>query len=223
MLNNIMVLYRYMTIFVAKRDQVDYQSAIIRFWENICQTTKEDNPAWDNSGGKDESFNMKMKDEFFFLSFRRHGESNRTCSVPKGKRLFIPAASVEVSKYERPEATVDDLKVLALRDQNEGMLWRGPSVVLDGVQVFNINHYNIFQGTDPFMVTFPSSNPIFPGGGQTDVPVEAVAAGRYIISDPLSEGTHTVRFGSTIQCPPGKDCIEEFFHEDVTYELTVVN
>jgi hypothetical protein len=219
---NVVLKYKFMTIFITGTNMINYMQTIIKFWQEVCKRPKNDNPAWDNDGEKDMTFNDEVNDEFFYLCFRRHGSSNRICDVHKGKRLFIPAASVEVSKYERPEASANDLKVLALRDQNEAILWGGQSVVLDGVPVFNINHYNIFQGTDPFEVTFPSSDAIFPGTGQTGKPVQAVAAGRYIISDALSEGTHTVRFGSTIQCPPGEDCIEESFHEDVTYDLTVI-
>jgi hypothetical protein len=197
-----------------------YVKAVQKFWKEICSRPKNTNPAWDNDGSKDSIFNGAINDNFFYLSFRRHGTSNRMCNVPSGKSLFIPAASVVATGFERPKDTPEQLAALAVGDQNLNILSGGPYLFLDGVPVLNLNHYNVLS-TKPFDVEFPE-DAIFPGPGITGEPVKAVAAGRYVIAEPPSIGLHHVSFGSTIQCPENVDCIEEYFHEEVKYELNVL-
>jgi hypothetical protein len=191
-----------------------------KYWQEILRRPKDENPAWDNDGQKDMTFNNEVNDEFFYLSFLTpSGSTSRTCVIPPGKRLFIPVSSVEVSEYEAPQARGNErqLRSLALNDQNAAMV--SLSVELDDETLQNINDFNEPSGVGPFSVSFPPSNAIFPGSGPRNC--QAIAAGRYLVLESLSPGNHKLRFKSVVKSPNDTQCIEQSFHEDVTYNLTV--
>jgi hypothetical protein len=201
-----------MVIDVIPREQIGYEDNVINFWKKICALPRNQNPAVDNSGDKDEKAN-NARDPYFYLCFQREGASNRSCNVPPGKGLFIPPLSVIATEFERPNSSVKDLVDLTTRDQESV---EELSVELDGIPVQNLDSF--ITTTPDFRVEFPE-DPIFEGKGPRNS--VAVAGGRYLITKPLSKGKHTVHIKGKIRVPPGVDALDPAFDEDLMYTLTV--
>jgi hypothetical protein len=201
-----------MAIKVIPRDQISYGDNVINYWKTTCALPKSKHPAVNNNGSKDEMVNSPT-DPFFYLSSCIGGPNNRSCNVPSGKGLFIPALAVVVTEYESPGSSVEALRDLAKTDQK---YVNDLSVELDGVPVLNID--NFMTSTRDFRVDFPD-DPIFKGTGPRNS--VAVADGRYIVTEPLSEGKHTVRINGNVRVPAGVKAIESSFDLDLTYNLTV--
>ena len=203
----------------------DLKYFIKKYWQAVCPIPKKDNPIWDNDGSKDESFNAKIKEDLFMLSpsMRPQTPLTRNIKVPNGKGLFIPVVPVEVSKCE----TNLPLVATARKDQNS--IVRGSLVIEikhgnNVTPAFNLDDYN-FAPFDIGSVNFPSPTTeavfsiINPLKGNDSC--EAVAAGRYVWTEPLRAGeTYTIRYGGNIRCTPSSDCVETTYDESITYKIT---
>jgi hypothetical protein len=146
----------------------------------------------------------------FYLS-GGEGKVERTCTVPAGKGLLIPLMVVEISDKEFPGATVEELSNAAKKDQDSvnTMYLK----VDDKEYAFEDLLKYRTQPTETFQVVFPD-NGIFgvtEGGSST-----VVADGFYILTEPLTEGNHTVQFRSSLLCPD-VGCAEPPFAQDVSY------
>ena len=152
------------------------------------------------------------------LSFSRDPQTtvNRTIHVPNSnKGLFIPVMSVIVSACE----TSAQLIPTANQDQSS-IFPPSLSLELDGTPLTTLPSY-IFVPADvgTFKVNFPSSaDAIFKINNSG--PCDAVVAGRYIWTEPLSSGDHEVHFKGHLQCN-GSTCIDPEYIEDITYKITV--
>src|SRR5688572_26706111 len=118
-----------MTISLLPRNMIN-EDHVIAFWKKICLMPRDQNPAIDNDGQRDEKANGP-RDPFFYLCFRRTGPSVRHCKVLPDKGLFIPIVSVIASRPETTDPSVD-LHDLARKDQ---FYTSDVSVELDGVPV----------------------------------------------------------------------------------------
>src|SRR5687767_9559866 len=101
------------------------------YWQTLCPIPKKDNPAWQNNGSKDKSFNNLVKEDLYMLSFSRDPQTTvtRTIEVPSSnKGLFIPVMSVIVSECE----TSGGLIAIANKDQASILSTPGVQLVLDG-------------------------------------------------------------------------------------------
>jgi hypothetical protein len=211
-----------MTINVIPRDGTvngkTLKEYIIEFWQAICSIPKEDNPAWQNDGSKDESFNNNVKADLYMLSFSRDPQTaqTRNIEVPNGKGLFIPVMSVEVSECETSLPLVETAK----KDQ-ESIDPSTLSLKLDDSSI-DLSAYEFDpKEIDQFHVNFPSSkDAIFKVNNSLDT-CNAVAAGRYIWTEALSPGEYTVYYSGALQCGSAKECIETNYSENITYKIRV--
>jgi hypothetical protein len=162
------------------------------------------------------------------LSFSRDPQTQiyrRIDDFPRNKGIFIPLMSVIVSKCE----TTQNLTNVASLDQSS---IDTPTLELELdlnlLKLGDINRYRINAGQiKEFDVQFPKNqnDAIFPltsGSG----PCEAIAAGRYIWTEPLEAGTHYVYFRGNLRCPqpgpvPPVSCIDSSYHEDIIYRIHV--
>lgn len=190
------------------------------YWQTLCPIPKKDNPAWNNNGSKDNYFNGLVKGgDLYMLSFSRDPQTTvtRTIQVPSNnKGLFIPVMSVIVSECE----TSGNLIQIANKDQASILSTPGVELVLDGAPAPHGGYVFAPASIGTFPVKFPAQpDAIFniPNSNSCN----AVAAGRYVWTEPLSPGTHTVHFKGKITCTPPPNCIDTNYSEDITYNITV--
>lgn len=178
-----------MTIEVFKTNEnpfgLSYEDHIKNYWKFTCKIPKDRNPAIDNNGQRDEIANQNSNAPVFYLNSSDKGDDQveRRCRVPAGKGIFIPVIGVEVSELEVENASVNDLKRIAKKDQDSAS---DLSAKLDGNEVSNIRGFR--TSTNEFQLEFPD-NPLF---GNTPGTGRAVAEGIYLITRPLTPGTHTI-------------------------------
>ena len=191
-----------------------YEDHIKNYWKYICRLPKDENPVIDNNGQKDEISNQNSTDPVFYLNFSRNGGSlvERTCKVPTGKGVFIPVMCVEVSEKEVQNSSPEHLKKIAKKDQDS--VKNDLSVRLDGNEVLNLHSFRI--PTDVFQLEFPE-NAIFDVSSGS---CQAVTDGFYIITKPLSPGTHTIEFKGSLESNE-EDSIEPNYSVNVKYTLEV--
>ena len=190
---------------------------IKKFWQALCPVPKDDNPAWQNNGNKDGPFNSNINEDLYMLCFSRNPQTTvtRNIHVPNNKGLFIPVMSVVVSACE----TTGNLITIANKDQTS-INPPSISIELDGMPVTHNNYRFNAADLGTFEVSFPyQKEAIF------DIPnnsgsCNAVAAGIYVWTNPLSPGQHTVHFTGNLLCTP-PNCIDTNYSENITYNITV--
>ena len=194
---------------------IAYEDHVKNFWKHTCSLPKDNSPARRNNDGQiDEIANQNSDSPVFYLNTSSDGEDSlveRTCKVPKGKGIFIPAISVEVSEKEVQDPSIDKLKKLAKEDQDSV---KELSVKLDGVEVNDIRRYRI--PTNEFEINFPQ-NALF------DVPegtCKAVADGFYLIAKPPSTGTHVIEFKGNLENDK-EESIDKKYSVNVKYTLEI--
>jgi len=192
---------------------LSYEDHIKNFWKFTCNLSKDKNPAINNNGQKDEIANQNSNSPVFYLNFSRDGDSlvERRCKVPREKGIFVPVMTVEVSEKEMQNSSADYLKKIAKKDQDSV---KNLSVKLDGNEVNDIHSYR--TPTDVFQLEFPS-DPIFDVSPGT---CQSVADGFYLITKPLSPGTHRIDFKGNLQTDE-KESIEPNYSVNVKYILEV--
>lgn len=209
-----------MTINVIPKNETRYKKSLEEFikiyWQALCPIPKKDNPAWRNNGSKDESFNNSVNVDVYMLSFSRDPQTTvtRNIEVSSGKGLFIPVMSVVVSACET------SLPLIATANKDQSSIHPPTlNLELDGSSTdltpYKFNPADIGQ----FQVNFPSQDAIF--NINSSGTCNAVAAGRYVWTEPLSSGNHTVRFKGELHCAPPQECIDTNYSEDITYNITV--
>lgn len=180
-----------------------YEQHVENFWKWMLPIPKDSNP-WDDQTGKNcLSGQSESNSSVFYLSGNGGGKSDRICTVPAGKGLFIPVSPMEISDKEAPNTSVDDLHRIAKNDQDSVT-----SLYLKiNDKEYNRNDLSAYRiDTKDFEVVFPK-NAIF---GVTEGPSRAVADGYYVITEPLEKGNHTISYKSTLSLP---------FAQDVTYTI----
>jgi hypothetical protein len=205
-----------MTIEIFKPNEnpfgISYEDHIKNFWKWTVSLPKNDNPRIDNNGQKDEIANHNSNSQVFYLS-SDSGESlvERRSKVPRGRGVFIPVISVEVSEKEVENQSVDNLKRYAKKDQDSV---KDLSLKLDGVEVNDIRSYR--NSTNVFELEFPQ-DAIFEVSPGTS---KAVADGFYVITKELTPGTHTIEFKGHLETDDD-DSIERKYSLNVRYILDV--
>jgi hypothetical protein len=187
------------------------------YWQALCPLPKKDNPAWENDGSKDGPFNNNVNTDLYMLSPSTYPQTavTRNIEVPSGKGLFIPVVSVVVSECE----TSLPLVATANKDQSSIDL-PTLNLELDNSSLTDLDLYNFApEDIGEFNVTFPAQDAIWKINHAGTC--NAVAAGRYIWTEPLSSGHHTVHFGGVLHCAPPEQCIETKYSENITYNITV--
>ena len=98
--------------------QVPSEENVMKFWTNICNLPRGNNPCIDNDGRRDQPFNNITKDpDVFYLSSQREGPGLRVVNIPEGMKIFIPLLGVVATEFESPNSSVPKLKALAKIDQ----------------------------------------------------------------------------------------------------------
>jgi hypothetical protein len=198
-------------------DGKNLQHYIKEFWKDLCPLPQASSPAWFNDGTKDPSFNSGGQ-SLFRLCFSRNPQNalTRNIQVPEGKGLFIPIMSVVVSLCEKPKANIIGIA------KNDQVSIFPPSLnlTLDGHSLPNLESYKFNpEEIGTIQVSFPDpSEAIFPI--VSNGPCDAAIAGRYVWTEPLSPGKHTVSWTGKLHCVGG-DCIDTDYSENITYYITV--
>ena len=192
---------------------------IVEFWQALCPIPKGNNPAWLNDGKKDKSFNDSVGADLYMLSPSMNPQATvtRKIEVPSGKGLFIPVVPVEVSECET------DLPLIAAANKDQASIHPPSlSLKLDGSPI-DLDPYKFkANDIDEFEVNFPAPNDaIFKIKEDFTGPCNARAAGRYVWTEPLSPGEHTVQYSGELHCAPPGECIETNYKENITYNITV--
>jgi hypothetical protein len=200
-----------------------YKHWIKTFWQQLCPIPRSQSPAINNDGSKDTNLNAPNKYNLYFLTFPREPQApqERNITVPAGTALFIPVMSVIVSECEKPGATETQLVQISNKDQSS-IAPNSIKVVLDGQELNNVNSWR-FNANEvgTFDVSFPSptSDAIF--NIASSGPCSTVAAGIYLITEPLDTGNHTIKWKGELHCSPPSECIDIDYMEDITYNVTV--
>lgn len=148
----------------------------------------------------------------FYLAFNSGGLSKRVCEVPAGKGHLIPVMSVMISNKDLPGASVEQLESAAKKDQDSvNSLY----LKIDDKEYSYQDLLKYRTGTYVFEVDY-ADNGIFgiTKGGWT----KAVTDGFYILTEPLTKGSHTINFKSSLICPD-PDCSDPNYVQDVNYNI----
>jgi hypothetical protein len=200
---------------VGKPFGVSYEDHVKNFWKWVLSIPENINP-WNDQTGINCSYGQTgINSSVFFLGSNGGGKSERTCKVPAGKGLFIPVSPVEINFKEAPDAkTLNDLHNIAKGDQ-DGLT--SIYLKIDGKE-YNDQQLNKYRThTSDFDVVFPN-NPVF---GVTEGATKAVADGYYVITEPLSEGNHTIIYKSSLCTLGPGQCPAPDFTQDIKYALIV--
>jgi hypothetical protein len=191
---------------------LSYSDHIENFWKWSLAIPAKENPINDPTGDKCANGQSNTNLSVFYLGFNNGGISERTCRVPAGKGLLIPVMQVEKSDKEAPNLSIEGLDKSAKKDQDSvNSLY----LKIDDKEYKYENLTKYRTRTDAFEVVFPD-NGIFGvlEGGVS----KAVADGFYIITQPVTKGTHTIHFKSSLICPD-PDCSDPNFVQDIKYNI----
>jgi hypothetical protein len=127
-----------------------------------------------------------------------------------GKGLVIPVMHVEISEFESPGASDQELSDAAREDQDKT---NSLYLKIDDKEYLMNNLTEYRTHTEPFETTWPDKAlfGIEKGGNST-----VVADGWYIITEPLEKGNHTVHFKSSLAPEPGG---AEAYATDINYNI----
>jgi hypothetical protein len=182
------------------------------FWKWVLEIPANESPVNDPTGEKCVNGQSNSNSSVFYLSFNNGGLSERTCKVPAGKGLLIPIMQVEFSEKEVPNASIEDLRRTATKDQDSVN-----SLYLEiGDKEYKYDDLVKYRTqTDVFEVVFPDKG-IFGviEGGVSKV----IGDGFYIITEPLTQGNYSVHFKSSLICLD-PDCAEPNFAQDIKYNI----
>ena len=193
---------------------MSYEDHIKNFWEWIASLPKNRNPWHDETGSTCASVQPGTA-SLFYLGGNGGGRPerwNRTCTVPRGKGLFIPVMVVEVSEKDFPGKSIQELRKIAKKDQDSVT---NLYLKIDDREYNSEELRKYRKSTADFTVTFPENAIFGSGPGKC----KAVADGHYIITKPLPKGNHTVHYKSELTCD-GSDCLERKFAQDIKYNIT---
>jgi hypothetical protein len=141
-------------------------------------------------------------------------QRDRTCVVPAGTFLFVPAINSEAATLEGNGSTEQELRDVVTSLQN---LASDMSVSIDGVPVASLDSYRVGPDAPAFIYgPLPANN--VPQNLGYNAPAGAtslsVGDGVYVMVRPLTPGQHTIHFAGAV------DAFN--FTVDVTYHIQVV-
>lgn len=185
-----------------------YSEWTAMWWQWFIAIPEDKNPIADSTG---EKCAEQQDGPVWFLVGSGGGEAERSCSIPYGKAILIPAIDVECSYAEDQSLkTEDDLRACAKNDQDQVT---DIYATIDGSDLPDEEIYRVQSSL--FNVTFPTNN-VF---GAPEGPTQAVSDGFWVFIKPLPPGDHEIHVGGllvdyTVTAPLN-------FVEDSTYHLTV--
>ena len=181
------------------------------WWKWFLSLPTEENPINDPTG---ELCDSSQSGQVWFLVGSGGGEAERSCEVPAGKAILIPAIIVECSKAEDESLQTEaDLRACAKSDQD---------LVTDVWATVNdaeIPDEQVYRVDSPlFNFSFIADNVISAPEG----PTEAVSDGFWLFLKPLPPGNYDIHVGGILQEGDPTVTTPFTFVEDSTYHLTVV-
>lgn len=197
----------------SKPYDLSYEQHVINFWKWIISIPQDKNPWGEQTGENCSIIQSDTNASVFYLSGNGGGKSERACTVPAGKSLFIPVSPFEISDKEAPNRSIEDLHKIAKKDQDSVT---SLYLKINDKEYTRQDLEKYRTTTEDFEVIFPN-NAIF---GATEGISKAVADGYYVITEPLEKGNYTVLYKSSLICPE-IDCIEPNFAQDIKYNLIV--
>jgi hypothetical protein len=188
------------------------------YWQALCQRPKNQNPVWQNDGNKDWSFNTSVNADLYMLSPSIDPQTTikRHIRVQSNKGLFIPIMSIVVLAFQ---TFTNNLFSIANKLQSENISQR-LHFELDGIRINNLNSYKFNPNNiDKFQVNFPSPTEAIFNINRSGT-YDAVAAGNYVWTKPLSLGEHKVHFKGELRYTLAND-VDPKYIVDMEYDITV--
>ena len=188
------------TSFMKGHSYAEWQAM---WWQWILAIPVEDNPF---NPGADFDVTTGQTGDVWFLS-ALFGTNERTCTIPKGKNLFLPLANGEWSDLEGFPTEADQrAQAKAATDM---VVVDSLFCTIDGNPVSDLGTFR--HATAQFTFTAPTPW-IFGDVGGTG---HAVDDGYYVMLKKLSPGDHTLHYGATFDFGGGNTAFI-----DMTYHLT---
>jgi hypothetical protein len=179
------------------------------WWKWFISIPTETNPINDPSG---ERCAEQQEGSVWFLVGSGGGKAERSCTIPAGKAIFLPAITVECSYAEDQSLqTEDDLRKCAKDDQDKV---QRVFATINGEELPSDQVYRVQSPI--FNVTFGSDNVFSAPEG----PSMSASDGFWVFLKPLPLGNHEIHVGGLLV-----DYTETGpfnFIEDSTYHLTVL-
>lgn len=185
-----------------------YSEWTTEWWKWFVSIPNDDNPINDQTG---QNCAVGQNGPVWFLVGSGGGEAERSCEVPAGKAILIPAIIVECSYAEDDSLKTEaDLRTCAKSDQDQVT---DVSATIDGTELSDQQVYRV--DSPLFDVTFPNNNVFSAAEG----PTQAVSDGFWVFIKPLPPGKHDIHVKGlmvdyTVTAPIN-------FVEDSAYHLTV--
>lgn len=175
------------------------------WWRWFLSIPTDQNPINDPAG---ERCAEQQSGPVWFLVGSGGGRAERSCAVPAGVAILIPAINVECSLAEDDSLKNEaDLRACANSDQD---LVTQTAATLDGSEL------EVHRVESPlFDVTFPADN-IF---AAPEGPTQAVSDGYWVFLKPLPPGNHELHAEGLLVDPTVTGPVN--LVEDSTYHLTV--
>ena len=182
-----------------------YSELSAAWWQWAASYPRSINPVPDQTGKNcglgDRPLLFGQRVPVFFLAGNQGGKTVRTCSIPRGRKIFIPVINIEDSLTE-PDSGGTLAGAIQVVTSTMDLVTQ-KQAWLDGHAVRVVRT----QALCGFPINWVANNPfgVIPG------PTTAVADGYYVWLPPLSTGSHTLTVAGSV---PG-------FSLQVTYHLTV--
>ncbi len=184
-----------------------YGEWAIKWWQWALESPKNENPLTETTGDR---CAIGQGGPVWFLGATWASDVNqitRNCTIPSGVGIFFPIYNGECSTAEySEERSYADLRECVERTNNENSQIMTASV--DGKALQQLQRYKI--ESPPFNLTLPENHVL---GSAPVGRTPAYAIGWFVMLEPLSEGEHTVKFGTT--------ATDLSYSADVTYNLEV--
>jgi hypothetical protein len=180
------------------------------WWQWLLSIPDESNPANDNTGTYCKE---RQSGPVWFLTFAHSPSAERTCTIPAGKSILFPVATMECSYAEFPKLNKEsELRSYA----KQGNQVSSMEATIDGLklQKSDLEKYRI--ESQLFTVKLPENNIYFwTAPGET----QAVSDGYWVFLEPLPPGDHELHFSQVTEDDPTTGTLNCKY--DVTYHLKV--
>jgi hypothetical protein len=184
--------------------QENYGQLGALWWKWVLSIPAAQNPLFDTTGA---DCAVGQNGGRWFLAGTPGGSLTRSCTIPAGKKLFVPVISVE-NDYPCPDPTFQPAPGQSLKD----FLTNGTSSIPGAVTLIN-------QATDlqasldgasiPIMASYRGTSNMYSFAGDSSLTAvfdpcitgsqqKAVSDGYWLLLAPLSPGQHTLQFGGSL-------------------------
>lgn len=174
-----------------------------KWWQYIFSLPTAENPL---TGGTGANCVFQRIGNVGLIAANPESDSEITCQVPNGMKLYLDILSAECSTVEEPPfygGNEEELRTCA-----EGFILHDVEATIDGVAVRNLDQY---VDTSPlFEFTLPTDNILGVDAGTT---AQSVSNGAHLMLAPLTPGEHTVHLHVSYPDLP--------FTADTTYHFIV--